>query len=350
MVRIRVDPAQLRALGAQWQQTAGELRAVEGRLGAILGGLEWEVRQKAGIDAQVGQAQSQARFLADQADALARYLVTKAQAFEEADGQGVSGLGQVFDTFVPSRQQWLQSSPGRHYTFPTGQVACYAGLGQVLEDIPQDYVQPISISKDLFDRVKDTREILEGIRDVGSATAIALMMRTYGGKAIVYGTRALKEQAGLATHLTHISADRIPLYMARRAVRASISPISVVAELGSEALENWEEYEGDTTKAVVGMVFDTALDVTISTGFATAGAAAGAAAMAWAGPPGMIIGGAAGRVIGGWVGSQVAEWVENFKIGNEELDHIVVESTVEAGRQVERAMEKAMDSIVKLFD
>ena len=132
MVRIRVDPAQLRALGAQWQQTAGELRAVEGRLGAILGGLEWEVRQKAGIDAQVGQAQSQARFLADQADALARYLVTKAQAFEEADGQGVSGLGQILGAFAPVHQQWIQSSPGDRYAFPTDQAASQAQLGTLL--------------------------------------------------------------------------------------------------------------------------------------------------------------------------------------------------------------------------
>jgi len=99
MVRIRVDPAQLRALGAQWQQVAGELQAVDGRPGAILGGLDWEVRQKAGIDAQVGQARSQARRLADQADALARYLVTKAQAFEEADQQGVGQMGQIGAAF-----------------------------------------------------------------------------------------------------------------------------------------------------------------------------------------------------------------------------------------------------------
>jgi len=111
-VRILVNPDQLRALSARLQQTAGDLRAVEGRVGSALGGLNWEARQKVGVDAQVvAQAREQARTLASGAEEMAHYLVTKAQAFEEADRQGVRGLEIVIDKYpiptpipVPSQE------------------------------------------------------------------------------------------------------------------------------------------------------------------------------------------------------------------------------------------------------
>ena len=95
MPRIKVDPAQIHVLGIQFQQVAGELQSVEGRVGSALGGLAWEARQKANVDGQANHARIQARALAAQAEEMACYLERKAQAFEEADGQGVTGLNDV---------------------------------------------------------------------------------------------------------------------------------------------------------------------------------------------------------------------------------------------------------------
>jgi len=127
MTRILVRPDRLRAFGAQLQQSSGDLRGVEGRVGSALGGLSWEARQKAGVDGQVSQARSQARVLAAQAEEMARYLQRKAQAFEEADGQGVGGVGQVFGAFT----EWVQGTPS-WWGFPSQQVNAWWNLGGVL--------------------------------------------------------------------------------------------------------------------------------------------------------------------------------------------------------------------------
>ncbi|RLB23011.1 MAG: hypothetical protein DRG71_06480, partial [Deltaproteobacteria bacterium] len=94
-MRILVNPDQLRALSAQLQQVAGDLQGVESRVSGALGGLDWEARQKVGVEGQVGNARNQARALAAQAEEISRYLASKAQAFEEADGQGAASLPRV---------------------------------------------------------------------------------------------------------------------------------------------------------------------------------------------------------------------------------------------------------------
>ena len=127
MQRILITPDQLRSLSAQLQQTAGELQSVEGRVSSALGDLAWEARQKAGVDGQANRARSQARALAAQAEEMGRYLQRKAQAFEEADGQGVSGVGQVFGAFT----EWVQSAPS-WWGFPSQQVNAWWNLGSVL--------------------------------------------------------------------------------------------------------------------------------------------------------------------------------------------------------------------------
>jgi surface antigen/uncharacterized protein YukE len=97
MVRIRVDPDQLRSVSAELQRVLGDLQALENRVGNAWSGLDWEARQRVGIESQVNAARSRANTLATQADSLARYLTTKAQTFEEADrssAQAVAGLAQ----------------------------------------------------------------------------------------------------------------------------------------------------------------------------------------------------------------------------------------------------------------
>lgn len=92
MHRIVVVPEQLRALSARLQQAATELDALGGRIGGAYSGLDWETRYKAGVEGQVGDARRRAAALAQQAEAMARFLAAKAQAFEEADFEGARNL------------------------------------------------------------------------------------------------------------------------------------------------------------------------------------------------------------------------------------------------------------------
>lgn len=124
MPRILIDPDRLRLLSAQLQQIVGDLQGVEGRFGGALGQLNWEARQKANVDGQTRHARGQARALMGQAEEMARYLERKALAFEETDGQGSNGLGQVRDTF----RRWLASVPS-WWSFPSHQVNA---LGNIL--------------------------------------------------------------------------------------------------------------------------------------------------------------------------------------------------------------------------
>ena len=119
MARILVIPENLHSLSAQLQQVTGELQSVDNRIGNALGGLDWEARQKAGVDGQVNYARSQARALVAHAEEMARYLRRKAQAFEEADGQGVRALVQIGASFTQWQQQNIPARPA----FPARRIA-----------------------------------------------------------------------------------------------------------------------------------------------------------------------------------------------------------------------------------
>lgn len=135
MTRIRVVPEQLRSLSAEFQQIAGDLKGTGQRVSAAFGGLDWESRQRTGVSGQVGRACDCANGLAAQAEALARYLATKAQAFEEADRQGVDGVGQI----GVSLGKWMQGlllGPGSRLAFPDRIVGATWNLGGVLAPLP----------------------------------------------------------------------------------------------------------------------------------------------------------------------------------------------------------------------
>jgi uncharacterized protein YukE len=104
MPRILVRPEDLRALSNQWQSNSNELQSIVSRLGSTLGALDWQARQAAGVEGEWDQARSIAHSLAWQANSLARYLSTKAQAFEDADHAGTLGVRQVASMFTVARQ------------------------------------------------------------------------------------------------------------------------------------------------------------------------------------------------------------------------------------------------------
>jgi len=135
-MRILVVPENLHSLSVQLQQVAGDLQGVESRVSGALGGLDWEARHKVGIEGQVGHARNQARALAARAEEMGRYLASKAQAFEEADGQGVGGVGQVAASFSDWQRGWAQG-PYSHWRFPGQTVNAVWNLGGVSAQLPQ---------------------------------------------------------------------------------------------------------------------------------------------------------------------------------------------------------------------
>ena len=100
MLRIRVTTDLLHDLGRRLQQVAMELRTLEARVTGAYTRLDGAEPEVAALDAPVRQARGQALALADQADAFARQLAVKAQAFEAADAEGASSLSEVANAWL----------------------------------------------------------------------------------------------------------------------------------------------------------------------------------------------------------------------------------------------------------
>ena len=107
MSQILVTSDQLRGLSQQCRDLAGQLRSMSGRLGNAISWLDWQVRYEANVDGEWNDARGRANGLASQADWMAQYLSNKAQAFDSADQQGVSGVGEVAGAFAEAQQGWM---------------------------------------------------------------------------------------------------------------------------------------------------------------------------------------------------------------------------------------------------
>ena len=222
----------------------------------------------------------------------------------------------------------------------------------------------------ILETIKFIKDLKVGLK-ISSALYIISRLRkgkTYPGQVIIRGKSFFKKQVGLSSHLTHISVQNLPKHIRMRAPSLS----SIGKEIFFESFENWEEYEGDVPRVVVGTLFDTGLGVLLSTGgrvgmAVLAGVAVGALPISAPVAAAVVLG---GRVLGGEVGSKAAEWIENreIKIGGKEreLDHIFVDfvtdpeerarimadigekalQAVEAGK---RSLEKAVDKVASLF-
>lgn len=146
MSRIKVHPGYLRELGSQWQRAAGELQSIAGRLDGALGGLDWETRQKVGVEGLVNDARRRANALAGQAEAFARYLAAKAQAFEEADRAGASAVGQVVGVFVAAQSQmadwWQRFQPV--FSLPRVLIEHLLRLGGMLIQAPVAWITAVA--------------------------------------------------------------------------------------------------------------------------------------------------------------------------------------------------------------
>jgi len=138
MARILVRPEGLRMLSSHLQQAAQDLAGLSSRLSNAWSGLDWAARQKAGLEARVNDVRSRAGTLATQAENLGRYLASKAQAFEEADRAGESGVRQA----VVSFNDWWQSTgyASALWNFPGQTVRGIWSLGGIV--FPQTGCDP----------------------------------------------------------------------------------------------------------------------------------------------------------------------------------------------------------------
>lgn len=150
MVRILVVPERLQGMSHQMAQVASFLRDLDGRLGRAVGGLDWEVRQQANIEGQVQAARSQARALAERAEAMARFLSERAAAFQQADADGVQHLGAVMTSYLhpapvptPSPVSPVSPATSNEQPFPFF-------LGEVVQSL-DDLLKPV-------DWVTDSRQ------------------------------------------------------------------------------------------------------------------------------------------------------------------------------------------------
>ncbi|MCG0238548.1 MAG: hypothetical protein L6E13_04675 [Firmicutes bacterium] len=101
MSRIVVVPEMLQAMGSQLHQAAAELTRLQHRLRALVYDIDWETRHQARVAGEVEAAVQQGAALARRLEALGRWVVLKAEAFAEADGQGGLREGSGPGSFAP---------------------------------------------------------------------------------------------------------------------------------------------------------------------------------------------------------------------------------------------------------
>ena len=94
-MRILVHPEQLRQNARILHQGREFWQAQAARLRSLLAGMDWEIRQKGNVEAQVQEAIRLAEELAARNGESAAFLEAAAARFEQADTEGVRALGTV---------------------------------------------------------------------------------------------------------------------------------------------------------------------------------------------------------------------------------------------------------------
>jgi len=301
MVRIIVNPEQLRQLAGQLQGVAGDLRGVQGRLGGALSRLDWEARQRSGVEGRVSSARSQAEALANQAEGLAGYLRAKAQAFEEADGQGVQALGEVMAAYVAAQQPLLERQNATA-AFPVEWLGRVLHLGDYLGTAR-------TVSAGLL--------VADGIHYLRDATVVIDLPDVL--RSVGVSLRGVRDWAGLSGHLNVIGYTNMPAHMLK--IGLVTVPFAVAAAWAGDIVQ----YRGGQLASA--MAVDAALPLAkvgasyaSSVGGMELGVLIGTAI---APGPGTAVGGAAGAVLGGVAGGLASEWaVGHWRIRDTAIDWV----------------------------
>jgi len=106
-MRILVQPERLRQAAQELRRAEESWQAQAARLRQVFAGLDWETRQRLGVESQVQQAISLAQGLAARAGEKASFLEATAARFEQADAQGAQAIGQVLGAAIAPAAGWL---------------------------------------------------------------------------------------------------------------------------------------------------------------------------------------------------------------------------------------------------
>lgn len=329
MTQIRIDTEHARDVGRQLIGEGEYLSEIDQALQRAIDGLDtwsWEGTSRQRAEPLLGRVSPASTEIAQAFNILGRKLVFVADTFEEVDATAVGDIGpegnEIFDD------------------------------GSFVTDLTGPHLKFISKAGNWVewgDRIVETSAAfwIAGNLVKGS---------TYINQSIFYGDHSLKEIAGLSSSLTHIKAGKIASHMAGQAFKGAFSPTSILLEGITEVGENWEEYDGETSKVAAGIVFDTALAVGCSAVGAGLGAfLGGAVGSACLGPVGAVIGGKIGGLAGSWIGGEVAEKIENLGDSKENpddqgLDEVVVEFITEDLPDVVASVGEGIRESVKAVD
>lgn len=339
-MRIVASPDKLRFMAQQFGSASSTLQTISSRLSSAIGSLDWDARNKAGVDGQVNEARALAGNLAQQATSMSRYLMGKAQTFEEADHRGVENVGQLAGTFADLQRQWLQ------------------GQGPGSENL---------------DNLLDTgSDALEGIDKLKEYAAIpAALMLGYAmkdGKTLISGSRGLKDMAGLSEYVTRIKPDNIPLHMAQQGLRHGLkmNPLDFALTVGPQWLDDFKEYRNQGgAKLGAALAVDGVLKMGIGIAAKSGGAWLGGALVVGllgvgAAPVAIVAGGIAGGIVLGMVGEQVFNWLDEKGYrdaainrtsqvfsGVGEATRSAFDATANFANRAARGVDDALDSAVK---
>ena len=217
MTRIIVVPERLHDLSAQLNQSAQGLSELYVRLGRISGSLDWDVRQKANVDATVQDICGRARSLVAQANEMAQYLVTKAQAFAQADKQGAVQVS------APYRQYFAQTQP-------------YMGLAPLSKEVIgklDDLLQPIDWISDSRHATKVFNATLVNVgRLMNSITGTRGYIKSFTqlGKVLTGTAKTVNAASNLLTlrdFATYFSGKSTNLQAADAAIKALV-PVPIL--------------------------------------------------------------------------------------------------------------------------
>jgi uncharacterized protein YukE len=305
MVRIKVIPERLEDLAGRMSDTATQLRDLESRLGYALARLDWQVRQRTNIEGQVHAARRQARALAEEAERLAQFLSERAQAFRQADEEGALRLSEVVRTYI-SLTSVL--APASMSTLP------------VISSIPSSIWDKLpGVLKKALEKVLE-KSVFEHKQIEAQIELIKRMQVDSKGILRVFGSRKLKELAGVSPYLTRIGPKKLTGHLLREALREecklSFSPLAnlqTAVTLIPTVVKDYRTYAGQGWTAVASAILiDSAVHILTSKVFQLSSAALFSAFLTPVLGPLAPIAPMVGYIIGGFVGSLVGSYVSDW--------------------------------------
>lgn len=114
---IAVAPERLDDLSSRLKRVSGSLQDIERRLQRALNHLDWETRQKPGIQGNWHRVQKLSQNNIYEAEAMASFLAQRAHAFREADRQGVNSLAKAV-CLASVMQSIMQGPLGALISYP----------------------------------------------------------------------------------------------------------------------------------------------------------------------------------------------------------------------------------------